>query len=109
VCFGFNYTQVDPAYRWGMYVDKFSCDTKAPNGEFISAGNSGDLITQNPGDLIVYRGCEIEHWRDAFEAGPNSYQVQAFFHYIDKSGPYYPEYSYDKRPGLGYRLDKMHK
>jgi len=104
VCFGFNYNYVDSEYRWGMYVDKASSDTAGPNGEFISAGNPGELITQNPGDLIIYRGCEIEHWRDPFIAGPGSYQVQAFFHYIDKDGPYYPEYSYDKRPGIGHRL-----
>jgi len=91
VCFGFNYNNADSAYRWGMYVE--------PN----------ILIAQNPGDLIVYRGCEVDHWRDPFNVGPGSYQVQAFFHYIDKNGPFYPEYAYDKRPGLGYRLDKMHK
>jgi hypothetical protein len=91
VCFGFNYTNVSSDYKWGMYVEP------------------GNLITQNPGDIIIYRGCEIEHWRDAFDAGTGSYQVQAFFHYIDKTGPFYPEYAYDKRPGIGYQLNKMHK
>lgn len=91
VCFGFNYANKNANYRWGMYIE--------PNA----------LITQNPGDLIVYRGCEVDHWRDPFDVGLGSYQVQAFFHYIDKTGPFYPEFSYDKRPGLGYRLDKMHK
>jgi hypothetical protein len=70
-------------YRWGMYVEPGAC------------------IKQNPGDAIIYRGCDVDHWRDTFESGPNSYQVQAFFHYIDVSGPYYPEYAYDKRPKLG--------
>jgi hypothetical protein len=91
VCFGFNYTNKNADYRWGMYIE--------PN----------TLITQNPGDLIIYRGCEVDHWRDPFDVGLGSYQVQAFFHYIDKNGPFYPEFSYDKRPGLGYRLDKTHK
>jgi hypothetical protein len=91
VCFGFNYANKNADYRWGMYIE--------PN----------TLITQNPGDLIIYRGCEVDHWRDPFDVGLGSYQVQAFFHYIDKNGPFYPEFSYDKRPGLGYRLDKMHK
>lgn len=86
VCFGFKYNDVDPDYRWGMYVE--------PN----------NLIKQNPGDLIVYKGCEVKHWRDPFVCGPKSYQVQAFFHYIDKNGPHYPEFSYDKRPGIGWRL-----
>ena len=91
VCFGFNYINVSSDYKWGMYVEP------------------GNLITQNPGDIIIYRGCEVEHWRDSFSAGSKSYQVQAFFHYIDKNGPFYPEYAYDKRPGIGYQLNKMHK
>lgn len=109
VCFGFNYKYVDPNYRWGMYVDKSSWNVSDASGGFVSAGNSGVLISQEPGDIIIYKGCEIEHWRDTFVAGPGSYQVQAFFHYIDKNGPFYPEYSYDKRVGIGHRHDKMHK
>lgn len=89
VCFGYYYTLKDEDYRWGMSVA------------------DGTLITQNPGDGIIYRGCEVEHWRDAFDAGPNSYQVQAFFHYIDKDGPFYPTWAYDNRPGLGFRDDQQ--
>lgn len=84
VCLGYNYLQKQPDYRWGMYVEP------------------SILTGQNPGDAIVYRGCEIDHWRDKFDAGFGSYQVQAFFHYININGPFYPEYAYDKRPGLGH-------
>jgi hypothetical protein len=69
----------------------------------------GVCIKQNPGDAIIYRGCDIDHWRDTFEAGPNSFQVQAFFHYIDRSGPYYPEYAYDKRTKLGVLTPSINK
>lgn len=85
ICFGFEYKEVDPSYRWGMYV------------------GDNTLVSQDPGDLIVYKGCEVEHWRDTFDAGLNSYQVQAFFHYIDKNSKFYPEYAYDRRPSLGYK------
>jgi hypothetical protein len=88
VCFGQYYTLMDENYRWGMYVGE---DT---------------LIKQNVGDGIIYRGCEIPHWRDEFSAGPTSYQVQAFFHYIDKNGPFYPDWAYDTRPNLGFRTDQ---
>jgi hypothetical protein len=88
VCFGQYYTLMDEDYRWGMYVGE---DT---------------LIKQSVGDGIIYRGCEIPHWRDEFGAGPNSYQVQAFFHYIDKNGPFYPDWAYDTRPNLGFRMDQ---
>jgi hypothetical protein len=84
VCFGQHYTLKEEDYRWGMYV------------------GDNTLIKQNAGDAIVYQGCKINHWRDMFDAGPESYQVQAFFHYIDTNGPFYPEWAYDFRPRLGY-------
>jgi hypothetical protein len=102
-CLGFNYVNPNPDYSWGMYVDADSVNKKlGPNGEFISNNKPGKMIAQQPGDAIVYRGCEVEHWRDRFECGAGSYQVQAFFHFVDKNGPFYPEYEFDKRPGLAY-------
>lgn len=103
ICFGHSYKTADPNYNWGMYVDKDSRTVEGPDGTFKSAENLGIMIEQQPGDLIVYRGCEVEHWRNAFQAEYGSYQIQAFFHYIDKNGPYYPEYAFDKRPGIGFR------
>jgi hypothetical protein len=38
-----------------------------------------------PGDGLLYRGCGIAHWRDAFEG---TYCAQAFLHYIDRNGPH---------------------
>lgn len=105
ICLGHNYITDDPNYNWGMYVDPMS-DTQINSydneGNFISSQNKGNLCKQNPGDVIAYRGCEIEHWRDPFECNEGSWQVQVFCHFIDKNGPYYPEWAYDKRPGLGY-------
>ena len=102
ICFGFEYNDVAEDYNWGMYVDPtVRHDINDP--EFIPQNNPGIMTPQQAGDCIIYKGCEIEHWRDPFAAGENSYQVQGFFHYINKNGPYYPEYAYDKRPGLGFR------
>jgi hypothetical protein len=39
-------------------------------------------IKLKPGDLLIYRGSEIEHWRDRF-IGLNHSQV--FLHYNDKN------------------------
>ena len=38
-----------------------------------------------PNDMIVYRGCEIEHWKRTF-FGANHAQV--FLHYNNVDGPY---------------------
>lgn len=50
-----------------------------------------------PGDALIYKGCEIEHWRDSF-VGIS--QTQVFFHYVDANGPY-AMFKYDFRPSLG--------
>lgn len=104
-CLGFNYFNVETDYNWGMYIDNQYRQNLLQ--EFSLENNSEKMIMQQPGDIIIYRGCEIEHWRDAFAAGTGSWQVQAFFHYIDKDGPYYPEFAYDKRPGPGHKLKNL--
>jgi hypothetical protein len=50
-----------------------------------------------PGDLIVYKGDILPHWRDAYEG---QRQTQAFLHYVDKKGKY-RDYKWDHRPYIG--------
>lgn len=55
-------------------------------------------VKLEPGQAVVYRGCEIQHWRDEFD-GVN--QAQVFLHYVDADGPY-TDWIYNMRPkGLG--------
>ncbi len=42
-------------------------------------------ITLNKGDMMVYKGCELLHWREEFKG---QWHVQVFFHYVDANGPY---------------------
>ena len=55
-------------------------------------------IALHPGDMIVYKGTDLEHWRDP---NPNDRVSQAFLHYVDANGEY-ADYRYDKRPYLGF-------
>ena len=50
-----------------------------------------------PGDMIVYRGCEVQHWREPFLG---NLQVQTFVHYVLQEGPNSSE-KFDGRLGLG--------
>ena len=52
----------------------------------------------NPGDLLIYRGCDQLHWREPFKG--NS-ATQVFLHYNDINGPYGMSNKFDKRPHLG--------
>jgi hypothetical protein len=58
----------------------------------IYADQSGP-IELDVGDMLIYRGCEVEHWREAFDGGV---WVQVFLHYIDVNGPY-KDHAFDKR------------
>ena len=78
VCFNFNY---DANNVWSIYI----------------GGNQVDLF---PGDLAIYRGCDVPHWRKPFDKGQDAWQLQAFFHYVDAHGPN-AEWKWDKRASLG--------
>lgn len=49
------------------------------------------------GDMIVFRGSELQHWRDPF-AG--KYWMQMLLHYVDADGAQ-TRYAYDGRPRIG--------
>ena len=53
-------------------------------------------VHMKPGDMIIYRGCELEHWREPLW-GNNHAQV--FLHYNEKGGEY--DIPFDGRPLLG--------
>lgn len=42
-------------------------------------------ILLEPGDGVIYLGCEIPHYRKIFKG---DYCAQVFFHYVDQNGPY---------------------
>ena len=67
-------------------------------GDVLKRHKDGVKIDLEPGDALIYRGCEVEHWREAFE-GENCGQV--FLHYNDASGENAEENRYDTRPFLG--------
>lgn len=83
------------------HKDRPSCEISTTinlGGEPWSIFLEGIQIDLEPGDMLMYRGCELEHWRDAFE-GENC--VQVFLHYNDASNPNSLDNIYDSRPFLG--------
>jgi len=93
LCLGYNNENLKgkkkdwEKYNWPMWVD-----------ETCGYGNKGVPIHMEPGDMIVYRGCIVEHWREPF-IGNNHAQV--FLHYNDVDGPYGTNCVYDGRHHLG--------
>ena len=50
------------------------------------------------GDMLIYSGCELEHWREPFQGTVCS---QVFLHYNHANGPFATTNLFDKRPILG--------
>jgi len=91
VCLGYDYSNAPDGYDWGMYVEK--------SGE---VGQEGKEVCLAEGDAIIYRGCDIEHWRDTFKG---NIQSQVFLHYNNIDGPFSTQNKYDTRPLLGLPSD----
>jgi len=61
-------------------------------------GKEGVKVLLNPGDMLIYRGCDLEHWREPFEGSNNA---QVFLHYNNKSEPNARAEKFDRRIHLG--------
>lgn len=73
--------------HWPIYLE--------PSGK---EGLKGVKINLNPGDMLIYRGNELEHWREAF-TGENCGQV--FLHYNNVKTKGSEENIFDGRAHLG--------
>ena len=69
ICLGWDYKGVVNDYRWPIYIE-------------------GTRVNLDIGDAMIYKGIDVEHWRDEFVAEEDSWHAQAFLHYVDKNGPY---------------------
>tara|TARA_R100000995_G_scaffold77766_1_gene47999 strand:- start:576 stop:1244 length:669 start_codon:yes stop_codon:yes gene_type:complete len=61
-------------------------------------GTKGKKVLLDKGDLLIYSGCKLEHWREPFEG---DLCAQVFLHYNHENGPFASENRFDKRPMLG--------
>lgn len=61
--------------------------------------NDGKEVVLNPGDLCVYKGTEMVHFREKYYG---STQYQIFLHYTDANGPF-NNVKFDSREKLGIK------
>ena len=90
------------------HTDRYSCEISATVCVEIDEENPWDIffetktgkevcLKMEPGDIAVYRGVELTHWREPYKGRKH---IQAFLHYVDVNGPY-SAFKYDTRPMLG--------
>ena len=91
------------------HKDRFSCEISTtmnlggddwpiylePSGQNNKKGIKVDL---KKGDMLVYSGCELEHWRNKFKGREC---IQVFLHYNNCKTPGAKENMFDKRLHLG--------
>ena len=58
----------------------------------------GVRVDLKVGDMLIYSGCDLEHWREPFQGKVCS---QVFLHYNHANGPFAQKNILDKRPLLG--------
>jgi len=85
---------------WAIYLDPTGANNVIDEYKNIHKPGApeGVKIDLNPGDMLIYSGCELEHWRKPFEG---QLCGQVFLHYNHADGPFAKTNLYDKRPLLG--------
>lgn len=92
------------------HLDKDSCEYSAticikcdPDNPWDIYFENTDLsftrIALNEGDMAIYKGNEIKHWRTLC---PYDKHMQIMLHYVDKNGPY-SNLKYNQRTMLGLK------
>ena len=85
---------------WPIFIDPTGSNNVIDEYKNIHKPNAppGNVVDLNVGDMLVYSGCDLEHWREPLEG---SICGQVFLHYNHKNGPFAENNKFDKRPMLG--------
>ena len=63
--------------------DDSNCEERKPWSIWIKNHEGEKAIDLEPGDAMIYKGCEIEHWREPYHGIACA---QVFYHYTDVNG-----------------------
>ena len=85
---------------WPIFIDGTGADRVIDEYKQIHKPNApeGTKVLLEVGDMLVYSGCELEHWREPFEGNICG---QVFLHYNHVNGPFAGTNMFDGRPKLG--------
>ena len=85
---------------WPIFIDGTGSNNVVDEYKNIHKPNApkGTKVLLEVGDMLVYSGCELEHWREPFEGNICG---QVFLHYNHVNGPFADKNKFDGRPKLG--------
>ena len=86
--------------EWPIFLDPSGQNFVIDEDKEIHKPNApkGIQVNLKVGDMLVYSGCDLEHWREPFEG---EHCAQVFLHYNNIDGPFGTQNKFDKRPLLG--------
>ncbi len=86
--------------HWPIFIDPTGNNNviDEKNNIHKPGAPKGIKVDLKPGDMLIYSGCELEHWREPFEG---QLCGQVFLHYNHADGQFAKSNLYDKRPMLG--------
>ena len=86
--------------EWPIFLDPSGQDFVIDEYKNIHKPGApkGVRVDLKIGDMLIYSGCELEHWREPFQGNVCS---QVFLHYNHANGPFAKTNMFDKRPLLG--------
>jgi hypothetical protein len=88
--------------NWPIYLDPTNTHIPREDEPYKVIGNKGTKINLNPGDMLIYSGCALEHWREKFTGNECA---QVFLHYNDRKTKGSKKNMFDTRPHLGLPED----
>jgi len=85
---------------WPIFIDGTGADNVVNERQNIVKPNApaGTKVLLEVGDMLVYSGCELEHWREPFDGNICG---QVFLHYNHVNGPFADKNRFDGRAKLG--------
>ena len=88
--------------KWPIFIDPTGANNIISGHETTTVvkpnAPKGNEVILDIGDMLVYSGCDLEHWREPFQGDTCG---QVFLHYNHKNGPFAETNKFDKRPLLG--------
>ena len=86
--------------EWPIFIDPTGSNNVIDEEKEIyrPGAPKGVQVDLKVGDMLIYSGCELEHWRQSFTGNMCS---QVFLHYNHANGPYAKTNLFDGRPLLG--------
>ena len=85
---------------WPIFIDGTGADNVVDEYKNIikPGAPEGTKVLLDVGDMLVYSGCELEHWREPFDGNICG---QVFLHYNHVNGPFADKNRFDGRAMLG--------